>query len=68
MPAAPATKAAIKRAIEATTAAGLQVCAVSVSRDGTVRVETVRIEATERIVDNATQSVESAHPKRWALG
>ena len=62
MPAAPATKAAIQRAIEAAKAAGLQVCAVSVSRDGTVRVET----APERIVDNAVPPMHAAQPKRWA--
>ncbi|MCE8006425.1 hypothetical protein [Aestuariivita sp.] len=41
MPAPNVTKAAIQRAIEATQAAGLSPSAVTVRKDGSVRVETV---------------------------
>lgn len=62
MPAPAATKAAIQRAIEATKAAGLTPSAVMVSKDGTVRVETV----TEKLVDTAKPSAQVLQPKKWA--
>lgn len=62
MPAPTVTKAAIQRAIEATKAAGLTPSAVTVSKDGTVRVETV----TEKAVDMAKPSAQVLQPKKWA--
>ena len=62
MPAPTVTKAAIQRAIEATKAAGLTPSAVTVSKDGTVRVETV----TEKAVDTAKSSAQVLQPKKWA--
>ena len=61
MPAPPVTKAAIQRAIEATKAAGLTPSAVTVSKDGTVRVETV----TEKAVDTTGLSAPVLRPKKW---
>ena len=62
MPAPAATKAAIQRAIEATQAAGLAIGAVSVSKDGTVRIET----QAEKTVDKQVNNVQSLKPKKWA--
>lgn len=62
MPAPAATKAAIQRAIEATKAAGLTPSAVTVSKDGTVRVETV----TEIAVDTRRGSAQVLKPKKWS--
>lgn len=62
MPAPTVTKAAIQRAIEATKAAGLTPSAVTVSKDGTVRVETV----TEKAVDKGLASAQVLQPKKWA--
>ncbi len=62
MPAPAVTKAAIQRAIEATKAAGLTPSAVTVSKDGTVRVETV----TEKTVDTDRATAQVLQPKKWA--
>lgn len=62
MPAPAATKAAIQRAIEATQAAGLAIGAVSVSKDGTVRIET----QVDKIMDKQLNNVQSLKPKKWA--
>ena len=62
MPAAPATKAAIKRAIEAVAAAGLTVRSVQVARDGTISIDTVPPDAA---VDTPARIGQPA-PKRWA--
>lgn len=57
MPAAPATKAAIQRAIDAVKACGLLVSAVRVQSDGTVIVET-------SAVDTAPETRKNG-PKKW---
>lgn len=62
MPAPAATKAAIQRAIEATRAAGLTAYAVSVSRDGTIRIET----ATPK--EKPVETTNALTPKKWSLG
>lgn len=62
MPAPAVTKAAIQRAIEATKAAGLTPSAVTVSKDGTVRIETV----AEKVVDTGKPSAQVLQPKKWA--
>ncbi len=62
MPAPTVTKAAIQRAIEATKAAGLTTSAVTVSKDGTVRVETV----TEKAVDKEVHNAQPLKPRKWA--
>ncbi|MEO0485303.1 MAG: hypothetical protein AAF092_05270 [Pseudomonadota bacterium] len=62
MPAAPATKAAIQRAIDAVRACGLTVSGVSVSRDGTVHVDT-----SDKIpVDSQPEVPKVLEPKAWA--
>lgn len=61
MPAAATTKAAIKRAIEAAQDAGLAIHAVSVSKDGSVRVET-----EQKKLDSDAVLVQSPKPKQWA--
>jgi LDH2 family malate/lactate/ureidoglycolate dehydrogenase len=61
MPAAATTKAAIKRAIEAAQDAGLAIYAVSVSKDGSVRVET-----KQKQLDSDVVLVQSQKPKQWA--
>jgi LDH2 family malate/lactate/ureidoglycolate dehydrogenase len=61
MPAAATTKAAIKRAIEAAQDAGLAIYAVSVSKDGSVRVET-----EQKKLDSDVVLVQSQKPKQWA--
>jgi len=61
MPAAATTKAAIKRAIEAAQDAGLAIYAVSVSKDGSVRVET-----KQKKLDSDAVLVQSPKPKQWA--
>jgi cysteine sulfinate desulfinase/cysteine desulfurase-like protein len=61
MPAAATTKAAIKRAIEAAQDAGLAIHAVSVSKDGSVRVET-----EQKKLDSDVVLVQSQKPKQWA--
>jgi hypothetical protein len=63
MPAAPTTKAAIKRAIEAAQDAGLEVSAVSVLPDGGVRVETA-----SKPVDKPAFLPQSSKPKQWGIG
>jgi len=55
------TKAAIKRAIEATVAAGLTPCAVVVSRDGTIRVET----SSAKELDEQQENGKSLRPAAW---
>ncbi len=62
MPAAPATKAEIKRTIEAIEAAGLTPCAVIVGKDGTIRIET----QPAKTVDNTMPSAQVLKPKAWA--
>lgn len=62
MPAPLVTKAAIQRAIEATKAAGLTPSAITVSKDGTVRVETI----PEKSVDTPTTTAQVLKPKKWA--
>lgn len=67
MPAPVVTQATIKRAIEATKAAGLIPTAVEVRKDGTVRVETLETEAGEKkSLDRAGGNVEPLKPKKWA--
>ena len=61
MPAAATTKAAIKRAIEAAQDAGLAIYAVSVSKDGSVRVET-----EQKKLDSDAVLSQSPKPKQWA--
>ena len=61
MPAAATTKAAIKRAIEAAQDAGLAIHAVSVNKDGSVRVET-----EQKKLDSDAVLVQSPKPKQWA--
>ena len=62
MPAAQTTKAAIRRAIEAAKDAGLSICAVSVGKDGSVRVETDQKKLdTDSILDQGPK------PKQWAV-
>jgi cysteine sulfinate desulfinase/cysteine desulfurase-like protein len=61
MPAAATTKAAIKRAIEAAQDAGLAIHAVSVNKDGSVRVET-----EQKKLDSDVVLVQSQKPKQWA--
>lgn len=61
MPAAATTKAAIKRAIEAAQDAGLAIHAVSVDKDGSVRVET-----EQKKLDSDVVLVQSPKPKQWA--
>lgn len=62
MPAPNVTKAAIQRAIEATKAAGLTPSAVTVSKDGTIRVETDPPESLEP----ASPPAPVLRPKQWA--
>jgi LDH2 family malate/lactate/ureidoglycolate dehydrogenase len=61
MPAAAATKAAIKRAIEAAQDAGLAICAVSVAKDGSIRVET-----NQKNLDTNPVLDQGPKPKQWA--
>lgn len=63
MPAAATTKAAIKRAIEAAQDAGLAVFAVSVSADGSVRVET-----NSNSIDKSEVLEQIPKPKQWSIG
>lgn len=60
MPAAATTKAAIKRAIEAAQDAGLTICAVSVGKDGSIRVET-----HHKKVDTESVLSQAVKPKQW---
>lgn len=60
MPAPAASEAAISRALSAASAAGLQVSSFSVSRDGTVTVET-----TPKSVDSPAPNVQPITPKAW---
>lgn len=62
MPSPAVTKAAIQRVIEAALAAGLTLGAVSVSKDGTVRVET----RSAKEVDTVDMGGQAATPKKWA--
>ena len=62
MAAPAATKAAIQRAIEASQAAGIVVGAVSVSKDGTVRIEA----DVNKNVDTPRNNVQPLKPKKWA--
>lgn len=64
MPAPTVTKAAIQRAIEATKAAGLIPSAVTVSKDGTIRIET----ANAKPVDTTEQTGQILGPKKWSVG
>ena len=61
MPAPTATRAAIQRAIEATQATGVVVGSVTVSKDGSVRVET-----QQKKVDMDSVLDHSPKPKQWA--
>lgn len=61
MPAAPATKAEIKRVIDAVAAAGLTPSALTVSKDGTIRVETT----PAKTVDIPQTSAQVLKPKAW---
>jgi ribosomal protein S5 len=61
MPAAQTTKAAIRRAIEAAQDAGLAIHAVSVGKDGSVRVET-----EQKKLDSEVVLVQGPKPKQWA--
>jgi len=62
MPAPIVTKAAIQRTIEAAKAAGLIPTAVIVSKDGTVRVETM----AQETVDTQTDNDHALKAKKWA--
>lgn len=64
MPAPTVTKAAIQRAIEATQAAGLIPSAVTVCKDGTIRIET----AKAKPVDTAKETGQVLGPKKWSVG
>lgn len=74
MPAPKITKAAIQRAIEATKAAGLTPSAVTVSKDGTVRIETAPVLTLDTVpasaqvltLDTAPESAQVLKPKQWA--
>ena len=68
MPAAPATSAAIQRAISAVTAQGLAIGAVVVARDGTIRIETRAPAASPESLDASPVSGQAAKPKKWARG
>lgn len=57
MPAAPATKAAIQRAVDAVIATGLSVSAVRVEKNGTVIVETTGVDKDS---ENRKRG-----PKKW---
>jgi len=62
MTAAPATKAAIQRAIVAAQAAGLVIAAVVIGRDGSVRIEAGQPES----LDHPPDAVQPSRPKQWA--
>lgn len=62
MTAPAASQAAIQRALTAAKQAGLQVARFSVTRDGTVVVETAQPES----VDSAAADVQPIRPKAWA--
>ena len=62
MTAPAASQAAIQRALTAAKQAGLQVARFSVTRDGTVVVETAQPES----VDSAAANVQPIKPKAWA--
>lgn len=76
MPAAPATEAAIRRAIQAVRAQGLAIGAVVVASDGTIRIETRPPEADKpadatpasESLDAPPPSVQAPQPKKWARG
>ena len=57
MPAAKATEAAMKRAINAWKACGLAVGRMEITRDGTIRIETP--------VANAPESHQPKGPRAW---
>lgn len=57
MPAARATKAAIKRAIDAWREAGLEVGGMEVTPDGLIRIT--------RPVDRPEETPQSSGPKKW---
>jgi hypothetical protein len=61
MTAPAASEAAIKRALAAATAAGLQVVRFAVARDGTVTVETAA-----KPIDKPAANVPPLEPKAWA--
>jgi hypothetical protein len=61
MTAPAASEAAIKRALVAATAAGLQVVRFAVARDGTVTVETA-----PKPIDSAAANMRPLGPKAWA--
>lgn len=61
MPAPAATKAAIQRAIEATIAAGCQPIAVTVGKDGSVRIET----SVGKSLDSPSPTGARSGPKKW---
>jgi hypothetical protein len=67
MPSAPATQAAIQRAISAVKAQGLAIGAVVVARDGTIRIETHAPQAAaSESLDAPPAPVQDLQPKRWA--
>lgn len=69
MPAAPATNAAIQRAISAVKDQGLAIGAVIVARDGTIRIETRLPEASPpESLDVNDQQSQAKQPKKWAKG
>jgi hypothetical protein len=59
MPSPAASEAAIKRALDAAKGCGLRIMAFSVSRDGTVFVQTAES------VDTPPANAPSPEPKRW---
>lgn len=65
MPAAPATAAAIQRAISAVKAQGLTINAVQVARDGTIRIET---RPPPESLDAGAAPAQTPQPKKWAKG
>lgn len=62
MAAPTATKAAIQRAISATKDAGLTPAALSVSKDGTIRIEIL----TDKKDSASSGSPKILQPKKWA--
>lgn len=64
MPAAPATEAAIERAIKAAQDRKLVISAVEVTRDGTVRIVTAPPES----LDTSAAAGQVLRPKQWKRG
>jgi hypothetical protein len=61
MPAPAVTQAAIKRALDASTQAGLTVTAVEIGKDGVIRLEY----GQHKAVDNPPNGPPKSGPKPW---